>query len=124
MPQYCPWVVIQMSIHLAPIRWLGVPVATVEQESSGSFEAVTRPNGTEVDSNSYDFWVALAVDPNYASEPNAAERSFRWTFSFPVTRRAERTVPGLSGPYRFQVRFPTDGAGSEEVVETGVFTVQ
>jgi hypothetical protein len=101
--------------------WLGVPIATLEKDNGGSFEPVLKTNGTVVQSDAYEFWVDLAVDPPY--DQDASERSFSWAIHFPVARRAGSNVPTLSGNYRLSVRVPL-ADGSESVVESGVFSVQ
>ena len=104
--------------------WLGAPVATLEADDAGTFVPVMRANGTHLTSDGYDFWIDLAVSPTYKAEPNAAERTFSWTFNFPVKRRAAgATAPVLSGDYRFTVSIPTED-GDAMTATTGTFTVQ
>lgn len=92
--------------------WLGTPVAVLERDDGeGNFVAVTRGNGRVVDSDSYDLWVDLAVDPPYAAVAPPADRAFAWTFNLPATRRVSTTIPALVGPHRLTVTLPTaDGA--------------
>ncbi|MFH1465503.1 MAG: neutral/alkaline non-lysosomal ceramidase N-terminal domain-containing protein [Pseudomonadota bacterium] len=97
--------------------WLGPPVATL-QTAAG--EAVLRPGGEPADSDTYLFWVDLAVEPAWGEE--AASRTFGWTFSMPVAHHYSASDPGLSGDYRLRVAVPrADGSTSE--VLSGVFTV-
>jgi len=86
--------------------WLGTPVAVLEREVEGEFEAVRRPNGVAVDSDGYDMWVELEVDPPY-TEPAPEDRTFRWTFAMPAVRRVPSTIPPLDGAHRFRVTVPT-----------------
>ncbi len=104
--------------------WLGTPIATLERASGGGgFEAVRRPNGTVIDSDSYDFWIDLAVDPPYDQAPAASARTFLWTIHLAVTRRASSTVPSLLGvPHRLTVRLPTEAG--EVVVSSKPFVAQ
>ncbi|MBI4703964.1 MAG: neutral/alkaline non-lysosomal ceramidase N-terminal domain-containing protein [Deltaproteobacteria bacterium] len=104
--------------------WLGLPVATLEQESEGSFAPVRRANQSVVDSTSYDFWIDLAVDPPYSQLMPAKERSFFWTFNFPASRRAASTIPKPAGKLRFSVRIPTGDPGGEAVAQTASFEVK
>ena len=73
--------------------WLGVPVATLERETGGSFTGVLRSTGEPVDSTSYDFWIDLVPTPSYAGTPRAAERTFEWQFHFPIARRVAASRP-------------------------------
>jgi hypothetical protein len=103
--------------------WLGTPVAVLERDvGGGEFEAVVRPNGTVVDSDGYDFWIDLAVDPPYADVPTAASRAFAWTIHFPVTRRVSSTVPPLVGPHRLTVSVPTESGAV--AVSSSAFELQ
>lgn len=102
--------------------WIGAPVATLEEDVGGTFEPVVRPNGRSVDSTSYDFWADLVVSPTYEEAIRSEERTFDWTFHFPVSRRAG-VGEELSGDYRFAVTIPTDLAGGTTVVHSSTFTV-
>jgi hypothetical protein len=103
--------------------WLGVPVATLESDAGGEFEPVLRSDGTEVTTARYDAWADLAPVPTYAEMPRAPTRAFRWTISFPISRRASSSIPDLAGgTYRFRVRIPT--TEGETTVETGSFAVE
>jgi hypothetical protein len=114
--------VVIFTVHGAD-PWLGTPVAVLEHDvGGGNFEPVVRPNGTVVDSDGYDFWIDLAVDPSYADEPTAASRAFAWTIHFPVTRRVPTTVPPLVGPHRLTVSVPI--ASGEISVSSSPFEVQ
>jgi hypothetical protein len=89
--------------------WLGTPVAILERDDgTGTFEPVTRPNGRVVDSNSYDLWVDLVVDPPYAAAPPPTTRSFAWSFNLPATRRVPTSMPAMVGPHRLTVVLPTE----------------
>lgn len=99
--------------------WLGNPIATLERTDG---TVVTRPNGEAVTSELIDLWMDLAVEPTYVEMIRAPQRTFSYTFSFPVTRRAGTSIPALSGgDYRFRVSIPTDGAPME--ITTGAFHV-
>jgi len=98
--------------------WLGVPVASLE---SADGTAVMRSTGLPVDSHSHDLWVDLTVEPTYVDMERASERTFSWTFSFPVSHRAGSSMPDLAGGYRFRVSVPAEGGPTE--VTTGTFTV-
>jgi len=102
--------------------WLGLPVATLEQDTGGGFEPVLRPNGTAVDSNGYEFWIDLQTDPPY-DEVMPAIRTFSWTYNFPVSHRVPSSVTDLSGSFRFRVTIPTDLEGGTTEAVTGSFTV-
>lgn len=110
--------VVTFTVHGSD-PWLGVPIATLETASG---DPVRRANGTVVTSESYDLWVDLVPTPAYAEMARATERTFAWTFHFPVTRRAGTTIPTLSGGYRFRVAVPASSAPVEVV--TGTFTVE
>ena len=99
--------------------WLGTPTAVLEQADG---TAVLHPNGLPVTSASYDLWLELAVSPTYEETLTASERTFAWTFHFPVSRRAGSNHDPLSGDYRFRVSIPTVGDPME--VTTGTFTVE
>jgi hypothetical protein len=97
--------------------WLGPPLATLETAAG---EPVLRPGGLPVDSDTYLFWVDLAVAPPWGED--AAERTFAWTFSMPVAHHGSASDPGLEGDYRLRVAVPrADGSVSEVV--SGAFTV-
>lgn len=90
--------------------WLGTPVAVLERgDGGGAFAPVTKRNTQPVDSDSYDMWVHLAVDPPYVKGERLPERSFAWTFHFPVTRRTATAFPPLTSgtPHRITVKVPT-----------------
>jgi hypothetical protein len=103
--------------------WLGTPVATLEHEGPNGFEPVRKSNGAAVDSDGYDLWIDLAVEPPYTEAAPAEGRRFAWAVHFPVTRRAATTIPTLEGPHRLSVRLPTDDAGGEMVVGSAAFVV-
>ncbi|MFK7986662.1 MAG: neutral/alkaline non-lysosomal ceramidase N-terminal domain-containing protein [Sandaracinaceae bacterium] len=98
--------------------WLGRPAVTLEAETDGAFAPVVRSNGTPVDATSYDFWMELEVSPSYEETLRAETRTFVWTVHFPVSHRAQSSIPTLSGVYRFAVELP-DGTA----FATGSFTV-
>lgn len=102
--------------------WLGVPMATLEQDTGGDFSPVLRNDGTDVTSDGYEFWVDLEVDPSYEDTMPSAVRTFYWTFSFPISHRAPTTLPSLTGDLRFTVDVPTSD-GTVEQATTGTFTV-
>jgi hypothetical protein len=99
--------------------WLGLPTAALEQ---GDGTPVLRPNGEPVDSASYDFWLDFVPTPTYAEQLTATERTFAWTFHFPIARRTSTSIPALSGPYRFRVTIPT--TSGDMTFTTGTFDVQ
>ena len=101
--------------------WLGIPVATLEQDTGSGFSAVQRNDGTNVTSEGYEFWVDLTTDPSYADTMPSAIRTFYWTFHFPVSHRAPTTLPALSGDLRFRVAIPSTEGEVEAV--TGTFSV-
>ncbi len=102
--------------------WIGAPVATLQRRMGGTFETVFRANGLPVDSTSYDFWADLVVTPTYDEALRSEERTFDWTFHFPISRRAG-VGEALSGDYRFSVTIPTDLDGGTMVVESSTFSV-
>ncbi len=112
--------VVQFTL-LGSDPWLGTPVATLERDTGAAFEAVVRGNGELIDSESYDYWIDLATAPTYAEIPRTEERTFSWTFHFPVSRRAASNIPALTGTYRFRVRVPT--VTGEMTVYTDAFVV-
>jgi hypothetical protein len=88
--------------------WLGTPVAVLEREvEAETFEPVTLPSGRVIDSDSYELWVDLEVDPPYADDPAPVARAFAWSFNLPVTRRVPGAMPALVGPHRLTVTLPT-----------------
>lgn len=103
--------------------WLGSPIAVLEKQTGSGFEPVLRRNGTEVDSEGYELWVSLAVNPSYADVMPAPEREFAWTFHFPVRHKVPASFGELEGTYRFRVKIPVV-SGEPVVVETGAFEVQ
>jgi hypothetical protein len=112
--------VVTFTVHGSD-PWLGTPIATLERDDgTGAFVAVTRPHGAPVDSRGYDFWVDLTVDPPYTETLRATERTFAWTFHFPIESRAGSPL-ALDGAHRFHVRVPTTGGEME--VTTATFTV-
>lgn len=101
--------------------WLGTPIATLEHDDgTGTFAIVARANGEPVDSTGYDFWVDLATDPPYSETLRAPERTFSWTFHFPIGRRAGSTY-AIAGRHRFRVQVPATGGAQE--ITTGTFDV-
>jgi len=102
--------------------WLGAPVAVLQRDSGGVFEDVVRSDGRPVDSDGNGFWLDLAPDPGYGEDEAAESRTFRWTFSFPLTRRDAGLGSPLSGSYRFVVDVPGGPDGSLSV-ETTAFEV-
>jgi neutral ceramidase len=102
--------------------WLGAPVAVLEKQTASGFEPVLRPNGTEVDSEGYELWLHLSVNPAYADVMPAAEREFVWTFSFPVSHKVPASFGKLEGTYRFRIEIPME-SGDTKKVETGTFSV-
>ncbi len=102
--------------------WLGTPIATLEHDTGGgTFVPVTRPNGTVVDTTSYDSWIDLAVTPDYATTERADTRTFAWTIHYPVSSRPGAAV-ALSGSYRFRVSIPTATGPTEVMTRTFVVT--
>ncbi len=98
--------------------WVGAPIAWLETSSG---EPVLRPGGIPVDSDSYLFWVELAVEPIWEDE--ADERQFAWTFSLPVSHSYPMSDLALAGEYRLRVELPRADGGSSEIV-SGDFTVE
>ncbi len=114
---YGPTQIVELTVS-GEDPWLGAPTAYLET-ATGS--AVLRPGGHPVDSDSYLFWVTLAVDPLWEEE--ASERTFSWTFSMPVAHHYPISDLELSGDYRLRVMIPrSDGTTSEAT--SGTFTVE
>lgn len=97
--------------------WLGLPVATLHAADG---TPVLRRNGEPIDTTGYDSWVDLEVEPAYTALARASERTFLYTFHFPVASRAG-SAAALSGAYRFEVSIPA--APSARTLMTGIFTV-
>ncbi len=97
--------------------WVGAPTAYLETASG---EPVLRPGGIPADSDSYLFWVQLAVDPSW--EDDASERSFAWEFSMPVAHHYPISDLALGGDYRLRVQIPRADGSVDEAV-SGVFSV-
>ena len=99
--------------------WLGNPTATLERADG---TVVARPNGVPVSSELIDLWMDLTVEPTYVDMSRAPQRTFSYTFSFPVVRRAGSRIPELAGgDYHFRISIPTDDAPMQ--VTTGAFHV-
>jgi hypothetical protein len=94
--------------------WSGAPLAVLQHSTSGNFEDVQGTNALPVESDGYGFWVDLAPEPGYGSEPDAQLRAFAWTFSMPLLRRAPGLAEPLSGTYRFRVELPTGDGSIDE----------
>jgi hypothetical protein len=91
--------------------WLGAPIAFLETANGATIE---RPGGQPADSDSYLFWVQLAVDPSWEEDETNTERSFAWTFALPVAHHYPISDLSLSGDYRLRVELPrADGSVTE-----------
>jgi hypothetical protein len=91
--------------------WVGAPRAYLETATG---EPVLRPGGTPVDSDSYLFWVQLAVEPPWEEE--ASERSFAWSFHLPVDHAYPMSPLELSGgEYRLRVELARADGSTDEV---------
>jgi hypothetical protein len=100
--------------------WYGAPTAWLETAGG---EPVLRPGGTPAQSDSYLFWVQLAVDPSWEEDGTSTERSYAWTFSMPVAHHYPISDLALSGDYRLRVELPRADGSVDEVV-SGTFSVQ
>jgi len=96
--------------------WLGAPTAFLETANGAAIE---RPGGSPADSNSYLFWVQLAVDPSWENDDSTTERSFAWTFSMPVAHHYPISDLGLGGDYRLRVEIPRADGTIDEIVSDG-----
>lgn len=99
--------------------WLGAPLAWIETEAG---VAIERPNGVRVESDDYNFDVALEVTPPW-SDDTAEERTFAWTFRLPVRQPVEGGLDLAPGTYRMVVDIPDGDGGSGLRVSSRVFTV-
>jgi hypothetical protein len=91
--------------------WLGAPIAWLETADG---EPVLRPGGLPAMSDSYLFWVELAVEPPWEEE--ASERSFAWSFHLPVDHAYPMSPLELSGgEYRLRVELARADGSTDEV---------
>lgn len=115
-PSYTSTDVVQLTVA-GDDPWVGAPTAWLETASG---VPVLRPGGIAADSDSYLFWVELAVEPGW--EEDATERTFAWTFSMPVAHHYPISELGLSGDYRLRVDIPRADGSVDEAV-SGAFSV-
>ena len=100
----------------------GIPIATLQSDVGGNFADVLAPNGVPVHSDSYAFWVDFVPTPTYEETLDPTPRTFAWTFSIPLTTRAQEFAePGVE--YRFRVVSPSAG-GQELELTTESFVVE
>jgi hypothetical protein len=99
--------------------WYGAPTAWLETASG---DPVLRPGGKPAESDSYLFWVELAVDPSWEDDETSDERSYAWAFSMPVGHHYPMSDLALQGDYQLRVELPRADGTVTEVV-SGTFSV-
>ncbi len=105
--------------------WLLAPVAVLEKKSGDTFKPVMKPDNKPVNSDSYEFYIKLAVDPPYIQK-KVKSRQFTWRFFLPITRGQAQVTPVTPGQYRLDVTGKyVDQAGHIQSFSTDskVFTV-
>ena len=80
--------------------WLLLPNVVLEREQDGTFQPVTRPNGSQVDSLGYEYFIEVLPDPTYEDNLTTKTRTFTWSFQLPTDRRVPAAIFPLSGTYR------------------------
>lgn len=113
--------VVSFAIHGSD-PWLGAPTAALQHDTGTGFQDVVAQHGDSLHSDGHGYWVDLVPDPAYSDESARTSRTFRWVFSFPLTRRDLGLSAPLSGTYRFRVDVP-GGAVGDRVLETNAFEV-
>jgi hypothetical protein len=113
---YGPTDVIEVTVSGSD-PWLGTPVATLIDADGNP---VQRANGVVFTSDSYGFWVDLAVDPPYRTNPPPATRQFDWTIHLPAGFAVDGP-PVLNGTYHLEISVPT--ADGPQIIDTDTFTI-
>jgi len=98
--------------------WLGPPMATLE---SADGQPALRPNGVPVDSDDYNFWLDLVMDPTWDEDHDPSSRAFYWTISLAAVNAVPGGLDLSGGSWRLRVQVPT-AAGDVEVL-SGEFSV-
>ena len=82
--------------------WLLAPVAVLNKRDGNTFKPMMKTDGKPFDSNGYEFFVSLTVDPTYTTK-NPDTRKFTWKFTMPITRAQAEVTPITPGDYKLTV---------------------